>query len=52
MKIPIYECKIDENVNDITGVYALSFVDEPANEEQFIALSNNVQLLKIHLSRY
>lgn len=44
-KIPIYECKIDESLNDITGIYAISFVDEPAVEENFIALSKQAVLL-------
>jgi len=38
MKIPVYNCVIDENVDDLTGVYAISFVDMPANEIDFVAL--------------
>lgn len=41
MKIPVYNCVIDDSVNDITGVYAISFVDLPANEVDFVALSKN-----------
>lgn len=41
-KIPIYECKIDESLNDVTGIFAISFVDEPAVEENFVALSKLV----------
>lgn len=44
-KIPIYECKIDESLNDVTGIYAISFVDEPAVEENFVALSKQAVLL-------
>lgn len=44
-KIPIYECKIDESLNDITGIYAISFVDEPAVEENFVTLSKQAVLL-------
>lgn len=45
MKIPIYKAKIEDN--EELGIYAMSFVDSPANEEDFIALSSN----KIHLSK-
>jgi len=38
MNIPVYNCIIDENINDETGIYAISFVDFPANETDFIAL--------------
>ena len=44
-KIPIYECKVDESLNDITGIYAISFVDEPAVEVDFVALSKQAVLL-------
>lgn len=44
-KIQIYECKIDESLNDITGIYAISFVDEPAVEENFVTLSKQAVLL-------
>lgn len=39
MKLPVYNCVIDENTNDDTGIYAISFVDCPANETDFITLS-------------
>lgn len=39
MNIPVYNCIIDENTNDETGIYAISFVDFPANETDFVALS-------------
>lgn len=48
MKIPVYNCIIDENEEDVTGVYAISFVDCPANEVDFIALGKEKN---IHLSR-
>ena len=38
MKIPIYNCEIDESDN-ITGIYAMSFVESPANEAEFVALN-------------
>lgn len=38
MKIPVYNLLIDENENDETGVWAISFVDQPANEVDFVAL--------------
>lgn len=41
MKIPIYNCVIDENVDDLTGVYAISFVDMPANEVEFVTLNRS-----------
>lgn len=44
-KIPIYECKVDESLNDITGIYAISFVDKPAVEENFVTLSNQKVIL-------
>lgn len=39
MAIPIYNCLIDENTHDQSGIYAISFVNEPANEIDFIKLS-------------
>lgn len=39
MNIPIYNCQINENPEDDSGIYAISFVDSPANESDFIALS-------------
>lgn len=38
MNIPVYNCLI-EDADDITGVYAISFVDCPANEVDFVALN-------------
>lgn len=39
MNIPVYNCLIDENENDDSGIYAMSFVDAPANEVDFVALN-------------
>lgn len=39
MNIPIYNCLINEKPEDDSGIYAISFVDSPANESDFIALS-------------
>ncbi|NDV69282.1 XkdF-like putative serine protease domain-containing protein [Dysgonomonas sp. 25] len=49
MKLPVYNCLIDENLEDETGIYAISFVDCPANEVDFVALSQQMQPL--HLNR-
>lgn len=38
MNIPVYNCLIDESIDDTTGIHAISFVDCPANEVDFIAL--------------
>lgn len=48
MKIPVYNCIIDENEEDSSGIYAISFVDSPANEVDFVALGKekDVQLSK------
>lgn len=45
-KIPIYNCIID-NDDETTGIYAISFVDYPANEVDFITLNKQ----PIHLNR-
>lgn len=37
-RIPIFNCEIDDN-DSLTGIYAMSFVDFPANESNFVALS-------------
>lgn len=39
MNIPVYNCLINENIDDESGIYAMSFVDAPANEVDFVALS-------------
>ena len=43
MNIPIYNCIVEDGVNDITGIYAISFVDSPANEVDFIALKQEAK---------
>lgn len=48
MNTPIYDCMIDESADDLTGIYAISFVDFPANQVDFIALHKQQEL---HLSR-
>ncbi|MBN9301218.1 MULTISPECIES: XkdF-like putative serine protease domain-containing protein [Dysgonomonas] len=48
MNTPIYDCMIDESADDLTGIYAISFVDFPANQVDFIALDRQQEL---HLSR-
>ena len=39
MNIPVYNCLIDENTEDQSGIYAISFVDAPANEIDFVTLA-------------
>lgn len=48
MKVPVYNCIIDENEEDKSGIYAISFVDRPANEVEFIALGEKKE---VQLSR-
>ena len=43
MNLPIYNCIIDDNEDDMTGICAMSFVDCPANEVDFVALKKNSQ---------
>lgn len=47
-KIPVYECKIMGTDN--TGIFAISFVDVPANECNFVAL-NKQRPVKLALDR-
>lgn len=49
MNIPVYNCLINENPIDDSGIYAISFVDAPANESDFIALSK--QYSEVHLNK-
>lgn len=42
MNIPIYNCLIEET-DETTGIMAISFVDSPANEEDFVALTRQLQ---------
>ena len=45
MSIPVYNCIVEDSVNDITGIYAISFVDLPANEVDFVALNKEAPVL-------
>ena len=47
-RIPVYECKILGTDN--TGIFAISFVDAPANECDFVALSRH-RPVKLALDR-
>lgn len=47
-KIPVYECKIMGA--DDTGIFAISFVDTPANESNFVAL-NKQKHIKLALNK-
>lgn len=47
-KLPIFACEIDEK--DDTGISAISFVDFPAVEVDFVALSNQKKKHKLHLN--
>lgn len=44
MNIPIYNCLIDEKADDESGIYAMSFVDCPANEIDFIKLNKQQEI--------
>lgn len=48
MNLPIFNCFIDENPDEETGIYAISFVDCPANEVDFITLNRQK---REHLNR-
>jgi hypothetical protein len=48
-KIPIYEAKILGTDN--TGIFAISFVDYPANERNFVAL-NKMKPVKLSLDKH
>lgn len=47
-KIPIYSAQI--GALDDTGIYAISFVDFPANEQNFVALNKHKQI-KLNLNK-
>jgi len=40
MNLPVFNCIIEENLNDESGIYAISFVDVPANNVDFVTLSS------------
>jgi len=48
MNLPIYNCLIEDH-DDVTGISAISFVDFPANEVDFVTLKQQEQ--KIVLNR-
>lgn len=48
-KIPVYECKIMGADN--TGIFALSFVDLPANEKNFVALTKKARPVVLKLDK-
>lgn len=47
MNIPVFNCIINEDINDSTGVFAMSFVSDPANDTDFVALSKE----KVYLNK-
>ncbi len=48
MNIPVYNCLIDENTEDQSGIYAISFVDAPANEIDFVTLAKQPKLTQLN----
>lgn len=48
MKPIVYNCIIDENEDDETGIFAMSFVDYPANETDFVALKSDKKIFLSH----
>lgn len=51
MNIPIYNCLLNDDDLD-TGIYAMSFVDCPANETDFVALAKQArQSTEVYLNR-
>lgn len=46
--LPIYKCEVEESLNDDTGIFAVSFVDYPAVEVDFVALSKQKAEHKLH----
>jgi hypothetical protein len=47
-KLPIYQAKV--SLTDDTGIFAISFVDYPANESNFLALKKATEV-KLNLNR-
>lgn len=52
MTIPIYNCLINEE-DEKTGVFAISFVDYPANEVDFVRLNKQIgkQTIEVYLNK-
>ncbi len=48
MELPIYNIIFNEDIDDISGICAMSFVEEPANEVQFLALSSQTKELNLN----
>lgn len=48
-KIPIYEAKISGVDN--TGIFAMSFVEYPANEQNFVALKKAREVVKMQMDK-
>lgn len=48
MNIPVYNCLIDENTEDQSGIYAISFVDVPANEIDFVTLAKQPKFERLN----
>lgn len=46
--LPIYKCEVEESLNDDTGIFAVSFVNYPAVEVDFVALSKQKAEHKLH----
>ncbi|MEN9918009.1 MAG: hypothetical protein RL662_445 [Bacteroidota bacterium] len=52
MNIPIYTCLIDENPDNQSGIYAISFVEQPANQSHFIALQQELQPEQLNIDSH
>jgi len=48
MTFPIYNCLIEEGDDDATGICAISFVDCPATEVDFVALRHQQQAVRLN----
>lgn len=48
MNIPVYNCIIDESEDSSSGIYAISFVNSPAIEIDFVALGQSKEM---HLNK-
>lgn len=49
-KIPVYRAKVTQSKDD--GIYAMSFVDFPAVERNFVALSKRRQQVRLNLNKH
>ncbi len=48
-RLPVYECKVDRE--DDSGIFAISFVEAPAVERNFVALSKQRKAVKLAYNR-